>query len=273
MAELYCLKATERFEITILPDRSVAAGTTTNSTVEFLLHRRTGRDDWRGVGEPLDDKDPVVSTYHVFLNKNHEQQSYMKRFKPLSWFGPPSSHHPPSFSIQHHDPISELSTPNMESSMPDFQVRPDVKQDEYSCNDGMAVLEEYGMRVFSLQTLLDEDDIESDHISVLLRMQQYRDWTAPDNMMDMKHPMDSEDRGLAKDMLNRLVYCFRNQFQRVEVEDSRGLRVREIHEMSLSGVEDVRVLQNRLRWPIKAKNAGTKAPFGRIRTFRVKIAF
>lgn len=51
----------------VLTDRSLAAGSQSPKSVELMFARRTSRDDWRGVGEPLNDRRAVrVSTmvYH-----------------------------------------------------------------------------------------------------------------------------------------------------------------------------------------------------------------
>lgn len=50
-------------QLSILPDRSLGAASLTNGQMEIMVHRRLFFDDFRGVGEPLDETDGGIEPY------------------------------------------------------------------------------------------------------------------------------------------------------------------------------------------------------------------
>ena len=50
------LRNSNNMQLTIMNDRSQGGSVLTNGSVELMQNRRDMYDDWRGVGEPLDEK-------------------------------------------------------------------------------------------------------------------------------------------------------------------------------------------------------------------------
>lgn len=77
----------------LVADRSMAIGHASLTSVDILLHRRTSHDDWRGVGEPLDDnsvvnptiwlsldpQSPLLLDVHLLLHPFHAAFGHFKR--------------------------------------------------------------------------------------------------------------------------------------------------------------------------------------------------
>lgn len=71
-AAAYIQDDARKLRFTILNDRSQAAASIADGQLEVMLHRRTLRDDWRGVGEPInepgiDGNGLVIRTQHYLL--------------------------------------------------------------------------------------------------------------------------------------------------------------------------------------------------------------
>src|SRR5690349_16402111 len=78
--------------ISLWTDRSVAVGHVINGIAEMMLHRRTSRDDMRGVDEKLDDTSIIRSITYIKLDKKLSAPDFLdfssfSRFPPFALFG------------------------------------------------------------------------------------------------------------------------------------------------------------------------------------------
>eukprot|EP01135_Chromosphaera_perkinsii_P006716 Nk52_evm3s564 gene=Nk52_evmTU3s564 len=67
--------------VTVVNDRSQAGGSIIDGSMEFMIHRRTAQDDWRGAGEPIsepgvDGKGLTITTEHLLIVGKGEELSY-----------------------------------------------------------------------------------------------------------------------------------------------------------------------------------------------------
>lgn len=60
---MYIKDEKAQVQLSILPDRSLAAASLTNGQMEIMIHRRLFFDDFRGVDEPLDETDGGIEPY------------------------------------------------------------------------------------------------------------------------------------------------------------------------------------------------------------------
>ncbi|EGG20517.1 alpha-mannosidase [Cavenderia fasciculata] len=77
----YIQDTEKNLQLTFVVDRSRGGASLGNGELEMMLHRRTLLDDWRGVGEPMNESTQIVTTTRVIFHPINDQvQSYYRYF-------------------------------------------------------------------------------------------------------------------------------------------------------------------------------------------------
>jgi hypothetical protein len=67
-------------QVSFFNDRSLAVGHQLANQVEFMLHRRTSKDDKRGVDEPLDDTSAIMTSIHMVVHERSRADEVVGKF-------------------------------------------------------------------------------------------------------------------------------------------------------------------------------------------------
>lgn len=73
-------------QLTLMSTRAQGGSSVTNGTVELMHNRRLFFDDWRGVGEPLNETDEygngirVTTTYYIQLFNSSKESSMQRQW-------------------------------------------------------------------------------------------------------------------------------------------------------------------------------------------------
>ncbi|GAM19522.1 hypothetical protein SAMD00019534_026970 [Acytostelium subglobosum LB1] len=138
----YLQDTTKNQQLTFVTDRSRSCASLSDGEIEMMLHRRTLRDDGRGVGEPMNESTQIVTTTKiVFHGINNDAQSM---YRPLS--------------LEHNHPLFPVFTTTQQS--------PSVWSSQYrGTYSPLALNLPAGVRVHTLQWLDGSDT------SIILRLQ------------------------------------------------------------------------------------------------------